>query len=315
MAVPYVSTVLLLFLFLEVFAEPLDITEMSMEELESLAPEQLNGLPAKELFAKLLEQSSMSNASKFYDVLVRTALHRRMYGFDQSVSLDRLIQDFQADNGFPITGTLTFAEFQELSEGSTLNQVTPVYPGGHAKPYIYEDRASVEGTWVIDTEDVGEQHAFPVNTSRIECFRSWGVCIEFTVQLNTHDFEKGVRSLSDTYYMNTSVDYWDVLDWSENEVVMKQEGECRTVTITLNAKSGEVYEISRNAGGSCEVLGTEVPKLEAPRVAVMKPGFDVTNAYFQEMKNAAQQGLSSRFLSQYDDLAESFEQAESETPE
>lgn len=273
-------------------AESIDIDQMSVEELEALPEEQIANLPARKVFSKIM----LGGDPTLWDVLVRASLYKRMYGFDLGEPpLEELIREYQGHKGFPQTGFLTVAESQDILDGNVFAQATPIYVGGYAEPYISGDYASVEGTWVIDTDIVGEQHAFPVNTSRYVCDRSWSLCIEFVVMVTTHDFQDSTRTLRNEYYMSTSVNYWDILDWSENEIILKDDGDCRSTTVTMNSKAGEVHQVTRNAGGSCDVLGTDIPELESPRIAVLKPGFDVTHAYFQEINSMESGDLSPSF--------------------
>ncbi len=269
------------------WGEP-DLSQLAEDDLEKMSEEERNALPAKEVFLKFVEEIGPAQ----YDHLVRGALYARMYMFEYSPPLDGLIREYQQDIGVEPTGWLTLGEATRLFEDDYFPLPTPVYASGSGKPYIVGGVASAQGTWVI----LGDDIAMPVNTSDIRCYRSRDMCFEFIVQLKTHEVQEGDgRVPSSPYYLYTDIETWEIIHWGEEEIVARGGGECRRTTMTMNSRSEEVTQVTRNAGGSCDLGLASLPPLEQPRVAVLKDGFDVTYAYFKELQEATRQGWSSRY--------------------
>ena len=148
-----------------------DLSALTKEDLEAMPAEQLNALPADTVFKSIGDP-------EFYDLLVRIALYNRMYAFPDSPPLFEQITAFQKDIGATQSGKLTFGEASKLMEGNIAKLPTAVYASGYAKPYIDDTLASVEGTWTI----VGDDIAYPVNSSRFRRYTFMQLCFEFQAE-------------------------------------------------------------------------------------------------------------------------------------
>ena len=111
--------------------------------------------------------------------------------------------------------------------------------------------------------------------------------------------------------MEAGPDFYDIIRWTENEIEAVPSGStpaaCRTTSLSLNFKTKEFYQITRNAGGDCEALGVTVEPLDKPRISQLIDGEQIINEEFAKVQQAAFEVLASDFRKQVKLISEKTE--------
>jgi len=207
------------------------------------------------------------------------------------------IEQFQQDSGFAVTGRLTLREIEELTRRYTRVHDTRVHPlGGFGDElFIYRgaDFVSAEGTWILE----GDEIAFPINTSQINCSLADNECL--VIQANI--WIPSLGEADDSYSLDLSSNTYTIVSWTDNEVVARSRSACRTMILTINSAAREVYEITRN-NSDAESCGTfDTPWLEAPRIATLVPGWQRADEWWKERKKEASEYINPRFIDGLED--------------
>ena len=72
----------------------------------------------------------------------------------------------------------------------------------------------------------------------------------------------------------------------------------------LNSKTEEVSQKTRNSGVACKLPGgSSFPELEQPHISILRPGFETTFKYFNDMSDSVKRGWSSEFKKLFDAMA------------
>ena len=259
------------------------------EEIEAVPFDERQKLPV----SVYVEAGVMSQTS--VDELTRLGLYQLMYAYPSAPALTDQIKAWQADNGLPVTGALTVGQYVTLTK-RTVTLPQKVY--ANESPDIYTGRGgfvAVSGTWRI----VGDRIAAPVNVSDIRCRKSDSMCTEFTAELLlTHEGSGDERRPAEkSYLLHTDVAYWDVVSWTDTEVIAVANGDCRSTVLSLNIASNEVSQTTRNnSAEGCDGIG----RLEAPRVSVLGPSWDLMHEYWSEIDTLARAQWSTAFKTRLD---------------
>ena len=270
-----------------------DISNMSEDELDKLPQETIERLPMKEVMAKYFGDELI------IDYMVSLLLSRLMYFAPYSESETKeAIKRFQADLGNAVTGELTVGQFNELHRRFNRSSENPIYvPGTGDELFIgmIDNYLSVEGTWIIENDKI----AFPINLSKIECHKHTKICKNNQVDVATPNFE----SDNDSSQIVLSVYRYEIISWSNTEVVAQSKTDCRTSILTINNSSKEVFEVTRiNNAKGCDLGLVTIPALDKPRISRMLPGWKISYNFWQDRKKAASMFLNSEVRS----LVESF---------
>jgi hypothetical protein len=243
-------------------AQTLDIDRLSKEDFDKLTPEQRKPFPALEVMQKFDSQFAAAERA-FVPLLLRDL----GYGFREAFTgtdeqLQRWVTQFQHDIGEPETGVLTFGQMDILGHRAdavgTQNVRISLPVGAQDGPIVTvnDDFASAEGTWVIE----GDQIAWPLNIATYQCSRKSGYCTESDVYIDNQS--------APFYSVFTEQDTVPITSWKDQKVVLTTEATCRNITVTINARAKEVYEIARNNGRPCNVVpGTTIPPLDKPQIS------------------------------------------------
>ena len=235
-------------------------------DLNKLTPEQLNSMPISEL-KRIASNSGNETISEFFDYYTSIALMR--LGYDDNLKnlskSKQKIKSFQKKVGNNPTGILTYGDVDNLNNCNAKFMENKVLPLGTASVYIYEDYARAEGSLVIDdgndTYLEETDSAFPVTKTMIRCDRNDGICTVFVADVIIPNYEDS----KDTYYLNTDIDVWQIDSWRSDKVIATSSGNCRTTTMTMNSTTNEIVQLTTNASTKgCDLLGSEIPKLERP---------------------------------------------------
>ncbi len=275
------------------FSAENDLSTLTMEEINKLPAEERNQLPAIEVM-KL-----MGVKEEAIDLLIKLALYKQFYAFPDALPIDEQIRNFQKDHGFEADGILKTAQFEILAKTLNGNMPSRILLSGSGEPTSYGDWAHAQGSWAMADKDIdiGDNLAFRVNESEIECTKQNMRCTEKAYRFDTHDYDQGKIYPKSSYYFYTGEIEYNIIKWGGDEVVAQLVGDCTTRTLSLNFGAKEVTSIARNNGGTCTtLLGQEMPKLDRPEVRVLRDGFQTTYDYFDELDSAVREGWSSEFL-------------------
>ncbi|MBT6248368.1 MAG: TonB family protein, partial [Nitrospina sp.] len=272
-----------------------DISKMSEEEINKLPKDVIEKLPIKELVNRM-------GGDKFalvFPFLLSDALAKLGYFPPPSEKQIReAIQKFQRDIGQPETGELTKGQFEELQLRSTRITDTPVYLptfGDEIKVYGYSDYLTTKGTWIIE----GEKIYAPINHSEIRCRKSQGTCEVFQALTDIPKL-RGTGlfgQVKDSYTLRMSNDTFEIISWTDSEVISQTGAKCRTTIMTINIKNNEVFQITRNKGDNeCDAGIVSLPQLEKPRISKLIPGYKFSYEFWSNRKKEARKYLSTDYL-------------------
>jgi len=258
-----------------------DISKMSKAQIEKLSEVDSSRLPIFEMFNRLYGDAGAS----LMKVIATSELENLSYFPTPSDSqLRQAIKRFQRDIGQEQTGDLTVGQSEILNKRFKIVSGSKITISGDWDKlsfFKYESGyVSVSGTWVMDND----QLAYPINHSRIECTKSEETCVIHNVDIQIPSLDDKKSFFGDDYTVYQQIpDTYKILSWSASEIVFESPAACRTVQMTINTSTKEVFQVTRNSGGDCK-LGIE--KLKSPRVArLVAPGkhqFEFWNARRQK---------------------------------
>ena len=282
-----------------------DIDSMSIDEIGKLPEETINRLPAIPLMQKIFAESEANSDPRMWQFLIafqlRDLLYTRFEADEKTV--EEAVRDFQGDLSQEQTGELTLGQLTELGKRFNRRRDTSVYVYDDVFVFRLEGFIQANGTWIIE----GEQIAYPINTSKIVCWRDRMNCqvIQANVRVPNVDSDDTSYSLS----LDT-IDY-EIISWGQDEVLARNSGmsNCRTNLLTINTNTNEVFEVTRNNNSEGCKLGdmTISPPLEQPRIARLVDGFDATNAYWKSRKKETRDFVSTEATERFQELSELLE--------
>lgn len=266
--------------------------EAAVSKYRNYSPRQIAALPDAErqssvpmmyLFAA---QRGLAEGSELYFGMQLNALmYSGVHDYEAAV------RAFQKDLGDQVNGVLTVWQIDQLEYRAGLQKLSSVGMPEGLVEYRTDAVASIDGTFVI----LGEQIAYPVNYVKVRCDRAESQCRVDQVYLALPTKKSWVQ----TYHVQQfDPEYYTITNWSADAVdavPAGTPGKCRTTTLNLNFRTKEFYEIARNTGGDCEVMGTKLPKLEKPRISQIVDGKDVYEREFQQLQESAFKALASDF--------------------
>lgn len=267
---------------------PDQLKELSEETVSNEVPIMYSAAARSAL--ALGEQGSELVFGMALNVLMYPGLH----DFEEAVKL------FQNDLGDEPTGVLTVWQIHSLQQRAEMQKLARVVFPQQWSSWKSDDLASVQGTVTL----LDERIAWPINHVTISCYKRTLHC-EWD-QINLH--VPGLDSWSQSYHvMVNQTDVFRVTRWSDNEIEgvpsSQTSTSCRTRSLIMNFRTEEFYEITRNAGGDCEVLGTvAVPPLSKPRIAQVVDGERIIEEEFSKVQRSAIDVLASGFQNQLREL-------------
>jgi hypothetical protein len=265
-------------------------------------------------------ENSMAETPKRFDAAVRMALATLYYPVDlsntkpgyQDAKLREQIAQFERklssvggsagkfgsfqklNPKVEANGVLSYYEFSELTRIAGLAQSLPVIPGGGSDTLnVYVNGsgrfayAGTEGSWEI----IGDQIAFPLNLVEITCSGMTGFCEvrETDIAAPSH---LGLASSSGgqiSVYSTTGSSSFQITRWSDGIVEARSmpplgKPECRYTTMTINSLTSQVTQVTQDGAAPCEsVLGSSLPRLEKPRVTILRPSGPIFAKYFDDL--------------------------------
>lgn len=265
-------------------------------DIELMTAEEINALPFDEIqdIPYLLLMNKSGIGPEAGNLLAATSLAKLMYFFDtQSNDLSAAIKKFQRDIGVEQSGELTFGEFTQLTDRAEALNINDVnLPGFTEQLFVYENDGymSVQGTWIID----GENIAYPINTAQITCYGASSSCQQAQAKL---------LSLTDASNQNLILDVFSytVVSWVDGEIIARPTtpSECRNQTLTINSRTGDVFEMQTNGNREgCEIL-------DKPRISRLVAGYQLSRDYWNAKRETAEEGFNRDYRDALGKLAES----------
>ncbi len=264
-------------------APPANWRSMTKEQLNALSKEQIAGFP----FVEYLLKTDPKTRRDQLEAILAVTLSKLYFAFDRPMYpfgpyIDAAAREFQGDIGARQDGIIKAGEFDEISRRvNAVNEIAvPTYAPFKRDLYVQDDFLSFGGTWVIE----GENHAFPVNFTQYNCYRSMSRC--YTSEGYVHG---GNGSAS----LNVEGGSLKVIKWDQTEVLMEDDVRCRVSTISVNLQSKEVYMITRNRDAGCP-QAIPVPKLAKPRISRLVDGWEASSQAHRDKTKAVQAYYSKR---------------------
>lgn len=266
--------------------------ESAAKKYRNYSPAQIAEMPDKQRSSEVPMMYTMAaqrGLSQGSELLFAMELNQLMYpGLH---NYDAAVKAFQVDLGDRPTGKLTVWQIYQLQERAEMQSLSRVLFPDQFSSYITDEFASVQGTVIIVDDNI----AWPINHSKLKCFKSTGQCEFSQIYLSVPN----ESSWSQSYHlMEQDTEYYSISRWSQDSIESHSVGgssDCRNTSLSLNFKTKEFYFITRNAGGDCKVLGVEFEKLKKPRIAQIVDGSKIISAEFAKVSKRAFGALSSDF--------------------
>ena len=146
--------------------------------------------------------------------------------------------------------------------------------------------------------------AYPINHATVSCTKSDGYCKVDQLDITVPD----ENSFGQNYIVSElGSDYFRITNWTADTIDAVSEPDstaCRTTTMNLNFKIKEFYQVTRNTGRECDVLGVRLPRLDRPRVVQIVNGAKIIDEEFAKIQKSAFDVFSSEFRSRVDKITE-----------
>ncbi len=274
-----------------------DISKMSDKELSNIPKNVQDRIPLKELLKRTHGEEFTPNIM----LSVSFGLAKLMYFNPMpEKQIREAIKKFQRDIGQDQTGELTMGQLDELLRRANRLSDNPIYVPGLGETldvFGEEDYVTTEGTWTIE----GEKHAFPINFSKINCFKSRGTCEVNQVNISIPRLNDSSEGIFIAHSPLT--EELQIISWIDNEIVSQGDSKCRTTIMTMNIKNNEVFQITRNKGSDkCVTL----PQLKKPRIARLNPGTQFTREFWNSRKEKTNKYINTEFQEQIKALSKIF---------
>jgi hypothetical protein len=210
------------------------LSPLTLEEVNTLSKAEADSIPV----VRMLDALEWS--PKMYNTIVQGALLDLRYYFsppsgEPSPALTASIKAFQRDVGHEPTGMLLMGEFRELGNRSSSLRPPDVYLGSNHVAVV-DDWVVAKGTWVPE----GTALADPLQTTKIECDREVGSCIEATATL---------ADRRDGQYLSVDLVTWQIADWTESHIFASSHpGLCVDTTMIIDLQTKGVTAVRRPKG-------------------------------------------------------------------
>lgn len=277
---------------------PVRADEKAVQKYRNYTPQQVAAMPERVRSSEMPVMyiwAAQKGMAKGVDLVFGMELNKLMY--PGLAEYRRAVMEFQRDLGDPPNGILTVWQIHQLTKRSEMQSLGSIsFPNTYSS-FKGGDYGKVQGTMMIHDDRI----AWPINHHIVHCYRQRSVCEVEQIALLIPDDS----SFSQSYgIMRMEPDYYDITKWEADtvEATTSSNSGCRQTTVTLNFKAKEFYFITRNGVKDCEVLGTQVPRLEKPRIAQIVDGSKIIRDEFSKIQQAAFKVTSKAFQSKVDTL-------------
>jgi hypothetical protein len=138
-----------------------------------------------------------------------------------------------------IIATLVVSVVRADDRGTVTVPLTPLAAFLIAAPEndMRNDGSVVVGSWVgEDKAHPGDRPADALNVSRIECYPSMRMCVESSAAVQRNE------------YLTANTALWEITEATKTKITATVAGLCVTSTLTINATTKEVTNVSQDGG-------------------------------------------------------------------
>lgn len=273
--------------------------ETAMTKFRNLTPQQVRDMPEK------VRRSELPMSYIFAAQRGLAADSELLFGMQLNQLMYPGIHDYKAavmalqkDLGDPSNGVLTVWQIYQLEFRSEYQKLARVLFPDSLSANKQDKSAVVEGTVII----LDDKIAWPINHHKIACWKAEKSCEVTQVMLDVPKADSWTQSY---HVMVDRTEYYTITRWAENVIdaeLPSRPDSCRTVSLSLNFKTKEFFFITKNAGGTCEILGKAVPKLPKPRISQVVDGKNIIAEEFAKVARTAYGFLASDFRKKVDEL-------------
>lgn len=249
-------------------------SEEKMLEMRKLPEETLGKLSAYDVVITEYRALTELSASQI-EMAVSFDLKKPFYSLLYDVNLWTVstndvhfvnsVKEVQRKFGEKVDGVITFSQYKRIVDIS--NQYC-----NSKKAFIPEDFKVVElGSGMVHAvgtlEIVGDKIAFPVNLHQMWANKDTMQCSDFSYSLVESNM------MGESYYsVDLNRQNYDIISWSTEEIVCKQDYGERSEKVIIGLKSKAVtYIVTNREGAVSNLLG----KLDVPRISRLVSGRSV----------------------------------------
>lgn len=288
-----------LFFVILLFASTSFADEEGVEKYRNYTPQQIRGLPNEvrtNSVPTMYIMAAQKGLSEGSEIVFGMELNSLMYPGVHNYKA--ALKAFQIDLGDKPTGELTVWQIHKLGQRAEMQKLSRVLFPEQFFSAMSDNHAIIEGTMTL----IDERIAYPINHVKVECYKKENYCEFNQIRI----LVPNEKSWSQKFYVEESgADYYDITRWGESSIdgVLRGNGSgCRTTSMNFNFKTKEFFYFTRNAGGDCEFMGAEIPKLEKPRIGQIVDGSEIIDKEFGTISKAAFDVLASDFRSKVETL-------------
>ncbi len=266
--------------------------EKAVQKYRSFTPQQIASMPEKTRGSEvpiMFIWAAQKGLASDIEIVFAMELNKLMY--PGIADYPRAVREFQKDLGEAQTGVLNVWQIHQLGKRAEMQGLGTLTFPDQFSSFKTGSFAQVQGTLTI----LDDKIAYPINHQNITCSKERGRCeMEQLLVIVPDD-----NSFAQTYIVrrDTTPDLYRITKWDEDSIEgsMETETRCRIVNLTLNFKTKEFYQITRNGGGDCSVMGTEMPRLDKPRISQIVDGKKIIAQEFGKVREAAFKAMASDF--------------------
>ncbi|WP_269513495.1 hypothetical protein [Brevundimonas subvibrioides] len=258
--------------------------------------EAVRSLPMEAAFAQLAEAENTTLPIEPFRFMVRRSLADLFYPVDLRTPFEPLtdadtvaaIVQFETKSGLVADGSLTFAEYEQLTRLAFLSRLTTLSPGMGFSVAVYDSGSGsiyASGSWSMP------DMAFPLNRSEIVCQISEGFCSDKILNASGPSLAPSSTS-TDSYTLSASEDIYEIKSWQDGILDAESMTDCRRVRLTINTVTKQVTQIAEDLDPlGCEIpmFGGRLDPIVGVRVATLIDSWDAQLAYRKTIQDRINQ--------------------------
>ena len=177
--------------------------------------------------------------------------------------------------------------------------------GKTIKVYAYKDHVSAEGTWRIE----GDKIFSPINHAKIKCHKPRGTCKMMQIDFRIPRLDED----STLYFFNIVEDVYNIISWSDSEVISQSGVACRQTIMTIDRSNDEVFQITKNRGTKgCDAGIAKFPPLKKPRISRLYSGHAMSTEFWENRKKETDKFMNTDFQKRSKVIEKAFKKIEQE---
>jgi hypothetical protein len=208
--------------------------QAAVDQFKNFSPKQIADMPEGQRSSEvpimyiMAARKALSDGSELvFGMELNQLMYSGLHAYQDAV------RQFQKDLGDAPTGKLTVWQIHQLGQRAEMQTLSRVLFPDQFSSFITEDYANVQGTMKIVDDNI----AWPINHSKIKCFKTTGQCEFSQIYLNIPD----ESSWSQNYHvMEAETEYYTISRWDKDSIETLPLGgsnACRNTSISLNFNS------------------------------------------------------------------------------